>query len=307
MQWSKKQQRAAADEASAAPALPRAPNAWRATSRAERRWIQAPIASVRTRCSVWNLVPGIGLLRDGKHLWGFTALATALPTISLAFQTGRTMYTAIWVGLVGASSQAMAMGRIGSASGAFLERVASWQARRRNRRPDCPRCGLHNAAPAGLCGACEAALAAGLVAPTAAVRAADGFSFPADPALGDFVSPHLLVHTTLGQSVRRSHDKLRALAKGVEQRVTDLRHDFLSAHVEPLDPAVLWVRVQESATLADGTPFVELVVRRVRWDEGRVIEVWSTARTWFPQGTPSARAGRSPVSMPGAVGGRIGF
>jgi hypothetical protein len=282
------------------PAAPmRAPNAWRASSKAERSWLSAPVQNLRGAAYFWNFIPGLGLLRVGQKLPALIAFSIGVPAV---YGAGCGPFGAgVYAAVVGGCAQLMVRAQIGSIAPTMLERVAAWKWRRSCQSPDCPRCGVAPANAWGFCSHCIAMLAPYVVQPGPAVRAADGLTFPRDPALGVYVSQHLDVHTSLGSTARRDHDKLKELAEVDDRAFESHSGEFLAAYAEPLDPTVLWLRSRQSGRLHDGTVVVEELVRRARYADGRVAEVWDTTRLAFPEGRPSMRHGQAPVEVPAKI------
>ena len=293
----------AGEPAGLQPAAPvRAPNAWRASSKAERQWVLGPARDLRGNAFVWNLIPGLGLLRAGERIAALLAFAMCAPILYAVFSGAIAPF---WIsavtGIAGAAAELEVRARIGSVAPEVLERGAAWRWRRSCQSPDCPRCGIAPATEWGLCSQCTATLAAYPVQPGPAVRAADGLTFPRDPALGVYVSQHLDVHSSLGSTTRRDHDKLKEGAEIDDHAFESHAGEFLIAYAEPLDPTVLWIRSRQSGRLHDGTFVVEELVRRARYAEGRVAEVWDSTRIAFPEGRPSTRHGQAPIEVPAKV------
>lgn len=297
---------AAGDDAGSAAAGTRVPNAWRASSRTEQRWISEPLQSVRGRAWIWNLIPGLGLLRVRKwlaaalFLAGFAVLARWI----VSLRDMPPLATGLYVGIVSAAAHIQTTEQVGRAAPAFFERLSAWVWRRQCRRPDCPRCGVRPARrDAGFCGECHQALA-----PyahqwlTPAVRAADGFSYRTDDTVHPHIVGDLRIHGAMGTTRTRSVTTLREGAE-LDARALDDRRDLvLAAYSEPLDATVVWLLVRCTARLGDGTPMVIDEVRRAAYEGESLTELWETiVRISFPGGGPSDRAGRERVQVPAKV------
>lgn len=293
------------------------PNAWRATTRQERpRPTHGRL--LLGRALLWNLIPGLGVIRAGDATAGSRLLILWLAVVAQVFavvaqlspaqvadppmwsKISTSLFVVGWVSLTIFSAFRMAILRVRGTEVADFEARITWRAQRLVHQPSCPRCGERDATDGGWCLACAAVLRPGAIGlDDDRARVLDLRTDPAGVA-GALLADLVTIYDEEGVSQPVRAPFLRKLAAGsriagVDGRGWPATYDMLAAYVEPADARIVWTRVRWSTVLPDGRNATGDEVRRGRFVSGRLTERWDFSRVQILDEPATGHATTEPV------------
>lgn len=253
------------------------------------------------RALLWNLIPGLGVIRAGDATAGARLLIVWLAVVVQVFavvaqltpaqvadppvwsKISTFVFAFGWFWLTVVSAFRMAFLRVRRAEVAELESRIAWRAQRLVHRPSCPRCGERDATEGGWCVACEAVLRrAAIGVDDDRARVLDLRTDPTGVA-GALLAELVTIYDDAGISHPVRAPSLRKVAAGSRIAAVDgtgwpATFAMLAAYLEPDDPAIVWTRVRWRTALPDGRAATGDEVRRGRFVGGRLTERWDFSR-----------------------------